>query len=294
GFLPDNDLSPSKLVASLIIGLLVMFSGFLAAQQIQMTLGLRGGTWRIINDSPSLVASGDDLYLFVSVQTEGIGLQKPIKSSYRVKIDLQGKMYEKKDTPGVGDAIIIKDDVWLLAYTSGGVKVAESTDGASWGPPVTVAENMGEEYNSIDDYFRAGTSFTVYEDPGLAQLGDGRVLMVFTCRTRLNLTRVDGLKYVNDTIEVHYSVRGVDGEWSPPARIHGLTTNIRTERVHIRQDEWIHCVATPLEPSCLTLLDGSGGVVAMDIDAVTDDVEGIWFTQTEGGGWSEPRHLPYV
>ncbi len=293
-FLPDNDLAPSKVVASLFIGVLVMFSGFLAAQQIQMTLGLRGGAWRVINESPSLVAAGEGLYLFVSVQTEGIGLQEPIESSYRVKIDLQGKVYEKQAAPGVGDDIIIKDGLWLLAYTSGGVKVVESTDGASWGPPVTVAENQGEEYGSIDDYFRAGTSFTVYEDPSLAELGDGRVLMVFTCRTRLNLTRVDGVKYVNDTVEAHYSVRGVDGEWSPPVRVPGLTSDTRTERVHLGQDEWIHRMATPLEPSCFTLLDGSAGVVAMDIEAATGDVEGIWFTQTDGIWWPLPRRLPYV
>lgn len=293
-FLPDNDLAPSKVVASLIIGVLIMFTGFLGAQQIQMALGLQGGAWRIINESPSLVAAGDGLYLFLSVQTEGIGLQEPIESSYRVKIDLQGKVYEKHDAPGVGEAIIIKEGLWLLAYTSGGVKVVESTDGIAWGPPVTVAENLGEEYGSIDEYFRSGIGFTVYEDPSLAELGDGLVLMVFTCRTRMNLTRVDGMKYVNDTLESHYSVRGVDGEWSPPARIPGLTSDTRTKRVNLRQDEWLHHRATPLDPSCFTLLDGSVGVVAMDIDAVTDDAEVLWFTQTDGSWWPLPRHLPYI
>ncbi|MCW4050364.1 MAG: hypothetical protein NWE89_11585, partial [Candidatus Bathyarchaeota archaeon] len=292
-FLPDKDLPTSKLAASLLIGLMVMFSGFLAAQQLQLVLGLRGGAWRVINESPSLVAADDDLYLFVSVRTDGIGIQEPIESSYRVKIDLHGKVYEKKDALGVGDAIIIKDDLWLLAYTSGGVKVVESTDGEFWGTPVTVAENRGEEYSSIDEYFRSGTGFTVYEDPSLAKLSDGRVLMVFTRRTRMDLKRLDGMKYVNDTLEVYYSIRGVDGEWSPPSRVPGLISETRTGRSP-RQDEWIHHMAAPLEPSCFNLLDGSAGVLAVDIDAVTDAVKGILFTQTDGSGWSEPRHLPYI
>jgi len=257
-------------------------------------MGLQGGAWRIINESPSLVAAGDGLYLFVSVQTEGVGLQESIESNYMVKIDLQGKVYEKHETPGVGEAIIIKEGLWLFAYTSGGVKVVESTDGTSWGPPITVAENLGEEYGSIDEYFRSGTGFTVYEEPSLAELGDGSVLMVFTYRTRMNLTRIDGMKYINDTLEAHYSVRGVDGKWSPPARIPGLTSDTRTKRVNFRQDEWIHRRATPLEPSCFTLLDGSVGVVAMNIDAATDDAEVLWFTQTDGSWWPPPRHLPYI
>lgn len=293
-FLPDNNVPPIKIAASLLIGLMVLFSGFLAAQQLQMFLGVRGDAWRVINESPSLVAAEDGLYFFVTVRTDGIGLEAPIESNMRARIDLQGKVYEKNYTPGEGDAMITSDGLWLLAYTSDGIKVVESLDGDHWGFPVTVAENVGEEYGSMDEYFRSGVGFMVYEDPSIAELGDGRVLMVCTRRTRMALAQIEGAKYVNDTLEACYSIRGFNGEWSPPATVPGLTSDYRIDRVSLRQDEWIHRFAAPLEPSCFALLNGSVGVLAVDLDAITDDVKGIWFTMTDGTEWSEPWQLNYI
>jgi len=289
-FLPDRDLPNSKVAASLLVGLVVSFSGFLAAQQLLIVMGVTGEAWRVINESPSLVADGDSLHLFARVTTEGVGLSEPIESSFKARIDLHGRLLERSETPGVGDAVVTGDGCWVLAYVSEGIKVVESRDGVSWGDPVTVAENVGEEVSALDDFLRSKEGFTTYEEPSLAIMGDGRLFLSFTGMKRFNLTTLDGYFYVNNSLGVYYSVRGLDGRWAAPRRVPGITPDShlldfsRTVEGKIR-------VPFPLEPSCFTLLDGRVGLVCLDGNAARDIVKGILFTVYDGSMWSAPRYL---
>ncbi len=289
-FMPDRDLPTSKVAASLLIGLMVSFSGFLAAQQLQYAIGVKGEAWRVINESPSLVADGDSLHLFVKVTTEGVGLSEPIESSFKARIDLHGRLLERSETPGIGDAVVTGDGCWVLAYISEGIEVVESRDGVSWGDPVTVAENVGEEVSTLDDFLRSKEGFTTYEEPSLAIMGDGRLFLSFTGMKRFNLTTLDGYYHVNNSLGVYYSVRGLDGRWTAPRRVPGIHPDSHLLDFH-RDVEGKIRVPFPLEPSSFTLLDGRVGLMCVDGDAAMDNVKGILFTVYDGSMWSAPRYL---
>ncbi len=289
-FMPDRDLPNSKVAASLLVGLVVSFSGFLAAQQLQIVMGVTGEAWRVINESPSLVADGDGLHLFARVTTEGVGLPEHIESSFKARIDLHGKLLEKSETPGVGDAVVTGNGDWVLAYVSDGVKVVESRDGASWGDPDTVAENVGKEAATLNDFLRSKEGFTTYGEPSLAVMGDGRLFLSFTGAKRYNLTMLDGYYYVNNSLGVYYSVRGLDGEWASPRRVPCITPDSHLLDFHRNVEGKIR-VPFPLQPSSFTLLDGRVGLVCVDGNATMDNVKGIWFTIYDGSNWTAPRYL---
>ena len=288
-FMPDQDLPTSKIVASLLVGLMVSLSGFLAVQQLQIAMGVTGEAWRIFNRDPSLVMDGDSLHLFASVTTEGVALD-PIESSFRTRIDLHGNLLEKSETPGAGDAVVVGDGSWVYAYVSDGVKVVESRDGATWSEPVTVAQNVGEEAATLNEFLQSKEGFTTYNGPSLAIMGDGRLFLSFTGMKRYNLTTLDGYFYVNNSLGVYYSVRGLDGRWAAPRRVPGIYPDShllnfsRTVEGKIR-------VPFPQQPSCFTLLDGRVGLVCLDGNAARDIVKGIWLTIYDGSNWTAPRYL---
>jgi len=289
-FMPDQDLLTSKVAVSLLVGLLVSISGFLAVQQLQYAIGVTGEAWRVFNESPSLVADGDELHLFTRVTTEGVGPSEPIVSSFKARIDPHGNVLEKSETPGAGDAVVTGDGRWVLAYVSEGVKVVESRDGVSWNDPVTVAENVGEKAATLDEFLRSKEGFTTYREPSLAVMGDGRLFLSITGMKRYNLTTLDGYYYVNNSLGVYYSVRGLDGVWTALRRVPGIHPDSHLLDFHRGVEGKIR-VPFPLEPSCFTLLDGRVGLVCVDGDAHMDNVKGIWFTVYDGSMWTVPRYL---
>lgn len=147
-FIPDREIPPSRIAVALFAGALVFFTSFLAAQQLQLIFGGAREPLRLINSNPHLVVADGQLYLFVTVSTTATQLHDSTISRFRVKLDIDGLIWDKIETPAVGDILVTKEGVWYMGYASGGVKVIWSEDGVEWKGPVIIAENKGKKMAS--------------------------------------------------------------------------------------------------------------------------------------------------
>jgi len=288
-FVPDEDLPPSKLAATALIGVLVFAAGFLATQHLIMA---GGGTQPVVyNENPHLVCVDGELYLYMTVETRTVRSQDPLRDVVRVKVDLDGHAYDREILSrrmSIADVYVTDEGVWYVAYSSGGVKVRRSEDGVDWGEPVTIAENKGDkEVTPL-----TGRWGVYYGHPSLAEMKDGRLFLVFS---RLEKTKgvLEGMTFINRSRGVYYSILDEDG-WSKPVHIPVLVprSTITEGSYGNTNINWKRRDVFPLEPSCLTLRDGRTAVLAVDGNPYDWDVEGIWLTKMkESGEWTKPEYL---
>jgi hypothetical protein len=169
-----------------------------------------------------------------------------------------------------------------MAYVSNGIKISSSRDGINWNNSITIA--MDEKYEN---------RYVRYRRPSLAEMKDERVFLSFT-RFEERIETLDGYDFKNRSLEVYYSILESDGVWSKPILIPVLkpTKCIFSGGYGGSNIRWKELEVSPLQPSCFTLKNGSIGIVAVDQNITTYELNGIWFTYLiDGETWSKPIHL---
>ena len=160
-FIPDRDILPTRIVFAVLIIGSVSASSYLLSMEALAYLGFPNDPQlRSSNSNPKITYFGDQLYLFLDVESESerLGELPTVHSSslYSVRLSLDGSLGEAKKILDLGDiylsyeVLVTRDQRCLLVYSyskpvtweESSLFSTQSTDLVEWGTPSTISSKM--------------------------------------------------------------------------------------------------------------------------------------------------------